>query len=176
MPHQQKHVPLRDARQVHCTRRTDSIPSIRSVSRTIQRVVALITMAAAAWTAAVESYHGTAPTTYRPPVIVLAQPADGAVLGASDAMAVLRFSAHDQLDPIDALSLDVSVDGIDRTSLFTLALGEAWGRLWPADEQLTPGQHDVRARICTVRGTCSVVRVVVTVALTTGMGRRAIQP
>lgn len=137
----------------------------------MHRVVALVSMAAAAWTAAVESYRDTTPAAYHPPLIVLAQPTDGAVLGASDAMAVLRFDTHDRLDPIDALSLDVSVDGIDRTSLFTLALGEAWGRLWPAGAQLAPGQHEVRARICTVRGTCSIARVNVMAASTTDLGR-----
>ncbi|MDB4884648.1 MAG: hypothetical protein JWN79_86 [Gemmatimonadetes bacterium] len=101
--------------------------------------------------------------TYRPPVIALAQPAEGVVLPEDKPVVVLRFAAVEPLDPIDALTLSVTVDGTDRTTLFTLAQGEAWGRLSPPDELLAAGQHEVRARICSTRGTCGVAKGTVTV-------------
>jgi hypothetical protein len=108
---------------------------------------------------------GAAPTlaAYRAPIITLAQPAEGVVLPADKPVAVLRFLALEPLDPIDALSLSVTVDGTDRTSLFTLTQGEAWGRLSPPDEVLSAGQHEIRARICSTRGTCGTAKATVTV-------------
>jgi hypothetical protein len=103
---------------------------------------------------------------YRLPVITIAQPTEGVVLPDDRPVAILRFAAGEALDPIDALTLQVFVDGDDRTSLFTLAQNEAWGRLSPGDELLAAGQHEVRARICSTRGACGVARATVTVVAT----------
>ena len=100
---------------------------------------------------------------YRLPVIAVAQPVEGVVIPDDKPISVLRFAAVEPLDPIDALSLNVIVDGTDRTALFTLSQGEAWGRLSPVDEPLGAGQHEVRARICSTRGTCAVAKATVTV-------------
>lgn len=100
---------------------------------------------------------------YRIPLLTLAQPAEGVVLPDDKPVAVFRFAHLEPLDPIDALSFSVSVDGVDRTRLFTLAHGEAWGPLAPPDELLAPGQHDVRARICSARGACGVAKGTITV-------------
>lgn len=117
---------------------------------------------------------GTSATlpAYRPPVITLAQPADGVVLPDDKPVAVLRFAALEQLDPIDALSLSVTVDGEERTSLFTLTQGEAWGRLSTPGELLSPGQHELRARICSARGACGVAKATVTVVSSTSLLQR----
>ena len=100
---------------------------------------------------------------YRLPVITIAQPTEGVVIPDDKPVSVIRFAAIEPLDPIDALSLNVTVDGTDRTALFTLSQGEAWGRLSPLDETLGAGQHEVRARICSTRGTCAVAKATVTV-------------
>lgn len=100
---------------------------------------------------------------YRLPVLTLAQPAEGVVLPDDKPVVVFRFGASEPADPIDALSFSVIVDGIDRTALFTLTNGEAWGALAPADERLIPGQHEVRARICSARGTCGIAKGTVTI-------------
>jgi len=113
--------------------------------------------------------HPPVLAAYRLPVIAIAQPTEGVVLPDDRPVAILRFAAAEALDPIDALTLQVLVDGEDRTSLFTLAQNEAWGRLSPADELLIPGQHEVRARICSTRGACSVVKATVTVVATTSL-------
>lgn len=100
---------------------------------------------------------------YRLPVLSVAQPAEGVVLPDDKPVAVFRFASAEPLDPIDALSFSVTVDGIDRTALFTLTNGEAWGRLAPADELLAAGQHEVRARVCSARGACATAKATVTV-------------
>lgn len=100
---------------------------------------------------------------YHLPVITVAQPVEGVVLPDDKPISVIRFAAVEPLDPIDALSLNVTVDGTDRTTLFTLSQGEAWGRLSPLDEVLSAGQHEIRARICSTRGTCAIAKATVTV-------------
>jgi hypothetical protein len=103
------------------------------------------------------------PQPYRIPLLSLAQPTEGVVLPDDKPVAVFRFAASEAADPVDALSFSVVVDGIDRTALFTLANGEAWGPLAPADQPLLPGQHEVRARICSARGTCGIAKGTVTI-------------
>ena len=159
------------------------MPAIRAqrahhARQTAQRVVALITIAAAAWTSAAQSYHDyltgstqlarpfppvvSAPAAYRPPLIAIAQPSDGAELSGDAPVVVVRFVAVEPSDPVDALSLRVTVDGVDRTSRFLLAQNEAWGRLSAGSAPLAPGAHEVRARICSVHGACTVASAVVT--------------
>jgi hypothetical protein len=108
-------------------------------------------------------------SAYRLPIITIAQPIEGVVLPDDKPVSVIRFAAVEPLDPIDALSLTVTVDGTDRTALFTLSQGEAWGRLSPLDETLGAGQHEMRARICSTRGTCAVAKATVNVVASTSL-------
>lgn len=114
--------------------------------------------------------------TYRLPVITIAQPIEGVVLPDDKPVSVIRFAAVEPLDPIDALSLNVTVDGTDRTALFTLSQGEAWGRLSPLDETISAGQHEVRARICSTRGTCAVAKATVTVVSSASLLQQITSP
>jgi hypothetical protein len=106
---------------------------------------------------------GAALPAYRPPLIAVAQPGDGIALPDDRPVVVLRFATGELLDPLDALSLTVSVDGEDRTSLFQATPSEAWGPISSPGELLSAGQHDVRARICTGHGACSVAKSTVNI-------------
>lgn len=106
---------------------------------------------------------------YRVPVIAMAQPAEGVALPDDKPVAVFRFASGEPLDPLDALSFSVTVDDVDRTALFQLAQGEAWGPLAGAGELLSAGQHEVRARICTARGACGVAKATVNVVPTSSV-------
>lgn len=107
---------------------------------------------------------------YRAPSITLAQPAENGALPDDKPVAVFRFASAEPLDPIDALSFSVMVDGVERSRAFQLTQGEAWGLLADAGALMSAGQHDIRARICSARGTCEEVKATVTVvpALTAG--------
>lgn len=116
------------------------------------------------WSQAHEAQAQAAPPpTYRAPTLILAAPADGAPLPADKPVAVLRFISVEPSDPIDALSFSVAVDGKDKTASFQATAGEAWGPLVGAGETITPGQHDLAARICTSHGACTTVRAPVTI-------------
>ena len=95
--------------------------------------------------------------TYRTPLIIVAAPTEGTTLPEDKPVAVLRFMSVEPLDPIDALSFSVSVDGKDKTGLFRLTQGEAWGPLAEPNEILTSGQHEITARICSARGSCGTI-------------------
>jgi hypothetical protein len=105
----------------------------------------------------------TALPEYRAPTIIVAAPAMGSTLPDDKPVAVFRFMTNEPLDPIDALTFSVSVDGKDRTSLFQLAQSEAWGRLAEQTETLTAGPHDVVARICTAHGECGSTKASITI-------------
>jgi hypothetical protein len=92
---------------------------------------------------------------YRAPVLALVQPATGTVT-QDKPVVVFRFAQGEPTDPIDLASFAVSVDGEDRTGLFQVAGGDAWGPLDPpGDDALTVGAHQVVARICSTRGACA---------------------
>ena len=92
---------------------------------------------------------------YRAPVLALVQPATGTVT-QDKPVVVFRFAQGEPSDPIDLASFAVSVDGEDRTALFQVAGGDAWGPLDPpGDGDLTVGAHQVVARICSTRGACA---------------------
>ena len=103
---------------------------------------------------------------YRAPTIALVQPPSSAIAGGGVTgsvprdrpVVVFRFVAGEPDDPLDARSLVVAVDGVDRTALFRTTTSEAWGPLASdADLErgaLEPGPHRVAARICSARGTC----------------------
>ncbi|HKO15922.1 MAG TPA: hypothetical protein VJU87_06765 [Gemmatimonadaceae bacterium] len=118
----------------------------------------------------------TIPAQYRAPSIVLAIPAAGGGIPADKPVIVLRFTPGDGSDAIDPSSLRIVVDGQDRSALFQVGDGEAWGPLGPAAAHggggVTPGssstsdtpisatavvatgEHLVSARICSSRGVC----------------------
>ena len=100
---------------------------------------------------------------YRLPVIAISQPGEGIALPDDKPVIVLRFASAEPLDPLDALSFLLTVDGEDRTALFQLAQGEAWGPLASAGELLSAGQHEVRARICTGHGVCGSAKATVNI-------------
>jgi hypothetical protein len=100
---------------------------------------------------------------YRLPVITIAQPAEGIALPDDKPVVVLRFASVESLDPLDALSFTLTVDGEDRTALFQLAQGEAWGRLSMPGELLSAGEHAVCARVCTSHGVCGSAKATVNV-------------
>ena len=100
---------------------------------------------------------------YRLPVIAVAQPAEGVAIPDDKPVVVLRFATVEPTDPLDALSLSVSVDGEDRTSLFQFTQGEAWGPIAVGGELLSAGPHEVRARICTAHGVCSTAKATVNI-------------
>ena len=92
---------------------------------------------------------------YRAPVLALVQPATGTVT-QDKPVVVFRFAQGEPTDPIDLASFAVSVDGEDRTGLFQVAGGDAWGPLDPpGDDVLSVGAHQVVARICSTRGACA---------------------
>lgn len=110
---------------------------------------------------------------YRRPVITLVQPGLGVSVPNDRPVVVFRFLPGEPLDPIDATSLRVSVNGSDRTSLFQATAAEAWGPLGPLNDgapAIVEGPHDVIARICSVRGACSEVAATVHVAASRATG------
>ena len=100
---------------------------------------------------------------YHAPLIVVAAPTQGSTLPDDKPVVVLRFMTNEPTDPIDALTFSVTMDGKDRTSLFQLTEGEAWGRIGEPGEVLTAGSHDIAARICTAHGECGTTKATVTV-------------
>jgi hypothetical protein len=107
--------------------------------------------------------------SYRVPIIAVAQPAEGVAVPDDKPVAVFRFARGEPHDPLDALSYSVTVDGDDRTALFQLTQGEAWGPLASAGDLLSAGAHEVRARICTAHGACGVAKATVNVVPASSM-------
>ena len=105
---------------------------------------------------------------YRPPIIALVQPADGATLPQDKPVVVFRFAQGEPNDPIDLASFTVAVDGHDRTRLFQVTAVEAWGPLGAPpiahnDFGLAAGVHHLNARICSARGACGLTTASLTV-------------
>ena len=111
------------------------------------------------------------PARYRAPAIVLAYPERGTDLPADKAVVVIRFAPREAEDPIDVSSFKATVDGIDRSAQFRVTSTEAWGPLGEAsppvgssaETRLTSGAHTLGARVCSVRGVCGALSVVVEV-------------
>ena len=104
-------------------------------------------------------------SAYRPPALALVQPAAGGSVPQDRPVVVFRFAAGEPNDPIDVRSLAVAVDGRDRTHLFQVSGGEAWGSLAPLDDEspLEAGAHQLVARICSARGACTDLSATVSV-------------
>jgi hypothetical protein len=143
---------------------------VREVAIATAALTALCTAFASTSSAQLPTPAPAPPSPYHAPAMILAQPSDGGALPADKPVAVFRFTTGEATDPVDALSFTVTVDGVDRTALFELttsvingvASGEAWG---PIDDPSTSasGPHDVRARICSMRGACTTVHASVSV-------------
>lgn len=107
---------------------------------------------------------------YQAPTIALVQPPDGGSVPQDKPVVVFRFAPGEADDPLDLRSFAVAVDGQDRSALFQVTATAAWGPLAaPANGAaaatgLSPGPHQVAARICSSRGACREVSVTVTVA------------
>ena len=100
---------------------------------------------------------------YRSPAIALVQPAAGEVLAQDKAVLIFRFAQGEPVDPLDASSFAVWVNGSARTASFQVGATEAWGPLSDARE-VAPGAYQVTARICSTRGACGTTAATATVA------------
>lgn len=109
------------------------------------------------------------PALYRAPSVVLAYPERGASLPADKAFLVFRFAPGETDDPIDVASFKATVDGVDRTARFRVTDTQAWATLGDSAASsggasvVTAGPHTVGARICSARGACGALSVVVDV-------------
>jgi hypothetical protein len=133
---------------------------VHRARRSMPCVAAMLAISAAAHNARAQI---SPPPAYRAPSLIVAAPPDGTPLPEDKPVAVLRFMSSEPTDPIDALSFSVAVDGKDKTALFHANAGEAWGPLVAPDETLTPGQHQLAARICTSHGACTTANATVTI-------------
>jgi hypothetical protein len=108
---------------------------------------------------------------YRAPAIVLAYPERGTALLTDKAVVVIRFAPREADDPIDVSSFKATVDGVDRTGQFRVTSTEAWGTLGDSsgsasaspETRITSGPHTLGARVCSARGVCGALTVVVEV-------------
>lgn len=101
------------------------------------------------------------------PTVVLAYPAAGVSVPGDSPTVVFRYLAGDASDPLDLRTLRVLVDGLDRTPHFRVTAEAAWGAIVQSPEAGIRA-HDVRARVCTIRGACAEVSAVVTVITVQG--------
>lgn len=149
------------------------VPSRRpSIRRTRLRIAALACGAIGAAPLAAQEPLPQAPppvvAPYRAPVIALVQPPEGHVIPGDRPVIVFRFLQGAPDDPLDLGSFRVSVEGIDRTVLFTVGAAEAWGPLAPIEAggavpAIEAGARHVVARICSIRGACAGLTTAVTV-------------
>jgi hypothetical protein len=106
---------------------------------------------------------------YRTPAIVLVYPEAGTTLPSDKPVVLLRFAPRESDDPVDPGSFKATIDGVDRTAAFRVSDHEAWGSLTAgapnavAQDQATSGSHTLGVRICSVRGVCGALTVVLDV-------------
>ena len=107
--------------------------------------------------------HQAMPTLYSPPRLTLAYPAPGMSVPSDNPAVVFRYAPGEASDPLDLRTFAVTVDGADRTRHFRATADAAWGLI---SDRRGAGlrAHNVRARVCSVRGACAEVAAVVTVA------------
>jgi hypothetical protein len=101
---------------------------------------------------------------YHPPHIALVQPAPGQSLQQDKPVVVIRFAAGEANDPIDVRSFAISVDAKDKTNLFDVSATEAWGAIASVPSDLSIGNHEIAARICSARGACSSTSSTITIS------------
>ena len=106
--------------------------------------------------------HDPVPASDGPPQLTLAHPAPGASVPSDNAAIVLRYAAGEASDPLDLRSFAVWVDGVDRTLHFRVTAEAAWGPIVGAGGRGVRA-HDVRARVCSVRGVCAELTAIVNV-------------
>jgi hypothetical protein len=99
---------------------------------------------------------------YGAPTLILAYPAPGVSVPGDNATVVFRYALGDARDPLDLRSFRVLVDDVDRTSHFRVTADAAWGVIADGAEAGLR-VHDVRARICSVRGVCVGTQAIVSV-------------
>lgn len=102
---------------------------------------------------------------YRPPAIVLVQPADGGTIPQDKPVVAFRFAPGEPGDALDLSTFRVAADGVDQSNRFQLSASEAWGALVSSapDEPIAAGSHQVAARICSSRGACGETQATVSV-------------
>jgi hypothetical protein len=146
------------------------VPCLRELPRFHRGALLLgILLLSASCATAAARLRGSSP--YRAPAIGLAYPERGTALPADKAVAVIRFAPREADDPIDASSFRATVDGFDRTSQFRVTSTEAWGTLGDSsrlagaslETRITSGPHTLGARVCSARGVCGALTVVVEV-------------
>lgn len=96
------------------------------------------------------------------PTLILSYPTPGVSVPGDNATVVFRYATDDAGDPLDLRSFRITVDGVDRTSHFRVTADAAWGSIAQGVEAGLRA-HDVRARVCTIRGVCAELSAVVTV-------------
>ena len=106
------------------------------------------------------------------PRLALVHPAPGVSIPGDNATVIFQYgSTH--TDPLDFRSFTVAVDGVDRTSHFRVTANAAWGTIVGGDV-VGLRAHDVRARICSIRGVCTSVNAIVPVVGSTDAAKRSL--
>jgi hypothetical protein len=105
--------------------------------------------------------HNVVPDSATAPRLTIVHPLPGVSIPSENPALVLRYSSGDVSDPLDLRSLEILVDGQDRTARFRVTADVAWGPI--VDGATGISAHEVEARVCTVRGVCVRLRAIVTV-------------
>lgn len=138
-------------------------PFRRSLRVGVLAALATYPASRAAWAQTPQHSQPPAATlpAYRPPVLALVQPSGSATVPQDVPVVVFRYAQGEPDDGVDLRSFRVLVDGDDRTSLFQMQDGKAWGPLIGTGS-LPLGSHTVTARLCSTRGACAAVTASVT--------------
>ena len=105
--------------------------------------------------------HDTVPDLAAAPRLTIVHPLPGVSIPSENPALVLRYTSGDVSDPLDLRSLEILVDGRDRTPHFRVTADVAWGPI--VDGATGISAHEVEARVCTVRGVCVRISAIVTV-------------
>ena len=140
-------------------------PPILAPLRAGAPLAALLSLAASC----AEARRARAEWRYHAPSVVVAYPGRDTALPADKPFVVFRFAPGEPDDPVDVSSFRATVDGVDRTARFHVTASQAWAALGdsaaspPGAAMLPVGSHTVNARICSARGACGAVALVVDV-------------
>ena len=105
--------------------------------------------------------HDVVPDSATTPRLTIVHPLPGVSISGENPALVLRYSSSDTSDPLDLRTLEILVDGRDRTAHFRVTADVAWGTI--VDGATGISAHEVEARVCTVRGVCVRLSAIVTV-------------